>query len=99
WLWSDVYIFNWVLQDWGTYNCLLLMGRRTVGGCGRQRRDGLRGYVFGERGQRRFQSDLQDLVHGIHEMKLHGVAQVFRDFGDVFLVVLGQNHFEESGAM
>ncbi len=32
-------------------------------------------------------------------MQLHRLAQVFRHLGHVFLVVLRQNHFEQSGAM
>ena len=50
-------------------------------------------------GQRLFERDGQHLVHGVDEMQLHGVAQVFGDLGHVLFVFLGQDDFEESGAM
>ena len=75
------------------------MRRRTFACARSQRRDRLRDYVFVERLERGFQGDLEHLVHRFHEMQLHGIAQVLRDLGYVFLVVFGQDDFEESGAV
>ena len=69
------------------------MGGRSFCGSGGERRDWLRGF-FLKAGQRRFESDRENLVHGVDEMQLHGIAQVFGNLGDIFFVVLGQNHFE-----
>ena len=52
--------------------------------------------IFGERRrQRALQSDRQHLVHVLDEVQLHRVAQIFRHFGQVLLVVLGQDDLED----
>ena len=43
--------------------------------------------------------DIQHLIHTIHQMQLHGVAQIFGNLGDVLFIFLGQNDFEDSRAM
>ena len=39
------------------------------------------------------------MVHVVDKMQLHRIAEILRDFGYVFFVFLGQNHFEQSSAM
>src|ERR1700722_2754010 len=77
-----------------------LVSRRAIAGASREwRRDGLGGFDLAKRGQGRLERDFQHLVHSLDEMQLHGIAEVFGNLGYVFLVVLGQNHFEKAGAM
>src|SRR6266446_176722 len=80
-------------------NCSLLMRRRSIRRAGSQRSDRLRGYILAERRQGRFECNLQHLVHRIHEVHLHGVAQIFGNLGQVFFVVAGEDDFEESSAV
>ena len=63
----------------------------SIRGQGRDRSCGL---FLAQRREGGFQRDLQHLIHRIHEMHLHRIAQIFRDFGKVFFVVAGQDHFE-----
>jgi hypothetical protein len=80
-------------------NLALLVGRRDICRVRSERGDRLLRYFFVEVGQRRLQRDLENLVHGVDEVQLHRAAQVFGDFGDIFLVVFGKDDFEESGAV
>ena len=76
------------------------MRRRTLARAGSEwRRDRGRSFFLAERGQRRFERDLQHLVHGVDEVQLHGVAEIFGHLGQIFFVVARQDHFKESGAM
>src|ERR1700728_2327224 len=77
----------------------LLMRRRTILRARSQRRNRLHRFVLVDRRQRRFQRNLQNLVHGIDEVQLHGVAQIFGNLGQILFVVPRQDDLEESGAM
>src|SRR5882762_1089214 len=74
------------------------MRRRTLRRL-RSKRGDRRSGLFQNLRQGPFQRNLQHLVHGVDEVQLHLVAQVFRYLRQVFLVVLGQNHLEQSRAM
>ena len=50
-------------------------------------------------GEGRLKRDGQHLVHGVHEMEFHGIAQVLGNLRQVFLVILRQDDFEQAGAV
>src|SRR5438270_1822094 len=64
-----------------SFSRLLMLHGRLLQRCtGRNSRHALRLGFFNVFGQRAFESDRQNVVHGLSEVELHGVAQVLRDF-------------------
>ena len=49
--------------------------------------------------QRAFESERQDVIHGLHKMQLHRGPQVFRNLGEILFVIRGEQDFEDAGAM
>ena len=57
------------------------------------------GRLFLQLGHWAFESDLEDLVHLLDEVQLHGVLQELGEVGQVALVLGGQDGFEDAGAV
>src|SRR6266849_5784985 len=87
-------VWTWRYGRYGS----LLVRRRTLGGQGRDGRDRLR-RLFAALRERLLQGHGQNLIHGFDKTQLHGIAQILRNLGQVFLIVLRQDHLEQSGAM
>jgi len=39
------------------------------------------------------------LIHGVNEMQLHDIAKILGDFGQIFFIVLGENHLKQASTM